>query len=168
MRKGREMDLFGLIKQDHDRYKQMLSQMQNEQQKSQQQTQMFEQFGQDISAHMAVEEEGLYEALKKQSQSKEHALEAYEEHHAAKMVFQELQEMPQTSERWMAKLKVFKEMVEHHIQEEESQVFEDARQYLKDTQLEEMADKWESEKQSMMKKTGTGKTVARGTSGGKK
>ncbi|MGE5293849.1 MAG: hemerythrin domain-containing protein, partial [Solirubrobacterales bacterium] len=59
---------------------------------------------------------------------KEIAFEAIEEHRAAKMVLSDLHEAAVDDPRWAARCKVLKELVEHHIEEEESDVFEAARQ----------------------------------------
>ena len=50
------------------------------------------------------------------------------------------------SEQWTAKLKVLKENVEHHVEEEESDMFKGAREVLSKEQLEELGTRMEAEK----------------------
>jgi hypothetical protein len=56
--------------------------------------------------------------------------EAYEEHHAADLLMGELKNTPIESETWLARLTVIRENLDHHIKEEEEQLFSKARQLL--------------------------------------
>jgi hemerythrin-like domain-containing protein len=49
-----------------------------------------------------------------------------EEQHVSEMVFKELEKTLKGEDQWGAKMSVFKELVEHHIQDEESKVFKSA------------------------------------------
>jgi len=91
---------------------------------------------QQLSTHELMEEKVLYPALKSHAEAKDIVLEGYQEHHVADLVMNELREMPPTDERWGAKLKVLKENIEHHIEEEEGEMFKTARSILSDEQLE--------------------------------
>jgi hemerythrin superfamily protein len=89
-----------------------------------------------LTTHEMMEEKVLYPALKSHSETKDIVLEGYQEHHVADLVMKELQEMPPSDERWGAKLKVLKENIEHHIEEEEGEMFKSARSVLSEEQLE--------------------------------
>jgi len=91
---------------------------------------------QELSTHELMEEQVLYPALKSHSETKDIVLEGYQEHHVADLVMKELQKMPPSDERWGAKLTVLKENIEHHIEEEEGDMFKTARSILSDEQLE--------------------------------
>jgi len=54
-------------------------------------------------------------------------------------------------ENWSAKLKVFKELVEHHIEEEEDEVFEAAESGLDKSLLNQMMETFEDDKQKIKK-----------------
>ena len=101
---------------------------------------------------MKGEEKHLYPALKDDKESKDVAMESLEEHHVAETVLNELDKLSKDAENWDAKLKVFKEIVEHHIQEEQDEVFEAAQDALDEKKLDEIMESFQKEKESVRKK----------------
>ena len=81
----------------------------------------------DLNAHELMEEKVLYPALQAHPQAREVVLEGFEEHHVADLIVNELREVATNDEAWGAKFKVLKESIEHHIQEEEGNMFRLAR-----------------------------------------
>jgi hypothetical protein len=69
----------------------------------------------------------LYPALQSHPQARDIVLEGFEEHHVADLIVNELHEVATDDEQWGAKFKVLKENIEHHIQEEEGEMFRAAR-----------------------------------------
>jgi hypothetical protein len=86
--------------------------------------------------HELVEEKVLYPALKPHREAREIVLEGYQEHHVADVLVGELERLAPDDERWGAKFKVLKENIEHHIEEEEGDMFKTARSVLGREQLE--------------------------------
>ena len=80
----------------------------------------------------------LYPALEPMRKTHDIVLEGYEEHHVADVVLEELAATDVTDERWLAKFKVLKESLEHHIEEEEGHMFRTARSVLGRDRLEEL------------------------------
>ena len=89
-----------------------------------------------LTRHERLEEKILYPALKPHAEARELVLEGYQEHHVADVVVRELHRLAKDDERWGAKLKVLKENLEHHIQEEETQMFPIARAVLDRAELD--------------------------------
>ena len=81
----------------------------------------------DLNAHELMEEKVLYPALQAHPQAREIVLEGFEEHHVADLIVNELREVATNDEAWGAKFKVLKESIEHHIEEEEGNMFRLAR-----------------------------------------
>ncbi len=54
--------------------------------------------------------------------------------------------MPVDTEQWAAKLKVLKENVEHHVEEEEGEMFQKAREVLSEEQINQLGAQMEEEK----------------------
>ena len=78
----------------------------------------------ELSVHTAIEEEIFYPAARKALKPRDgKVLEALEEHHVVKVLLNELQSLSPTSERYKAKVTVLKEMVQHHVEEEETDLF---------------------------------------------
>ena len=67
------------------------------------------------------------------------------------MVFKELEKTPKGEDQWGAKMSVFKELLEHHIQDEESKVFKSAEKALDHDEIQNIMEKFDQEKQKIKK-----------------
>ena len=93
-----------------------------------------------LDLHTRLEEHFFYPAFRAAAGSKraeEMVLEAYEEHHVVKLVLAELPRVNPDDERFEAKMTVLAELVEHHVEEEEKEMFKLA-QKLGKTELAEL------------------------------
>jgi Hemerythrin HHE cation binding domain len=83
----------------------------------------------NLSAHMQIEEDIFYPAVKALDTKKvlELVPEAYEEHHVVALVLQELPSVDPDDERFEAKMTVLAELIEHHVKEEEQEMFSSAQ-----------------------------------------
>ncbi len=93
-----------------------------------------------LDIHAEVEEKVLYPALEELKKTHEITMEAFEEHHVMKILLKELEAMPNDSEVWTAKLAVLKENTEHHVEEEETDMFVKARSALSQEQKDKLAE----------------------------
>jgi hemerythrin superfamily protein len=94
-----------------------------------------------LTAHMSIEEEIFYPAYKQAAERKkdQHLFyEALEEHRAAKKVLKDLRHADPASVAFGGKAKVLKELVEHHADEEEKEMFPIARDLMPKEQLSEL------------------------------
>ena len=101
----------------------------------------------ELVKHMVIEEEVFYPAFKKAAGKKEDEKlyhEAQEEHRAAKQVLTDLLKTDPSSVAFGGKAKVLKELVEHHADEEESEMFPRARQVFSKSDLEELKERMEA------------------------
>jgi len=108
---------------------------------------LFLELRKEIQPHMKAEEKAFYPALTKNKDSKENALEGFEEHHVTEVVLKELEKMGKAEERWLAKMKVFAELVDHHVEEEESKIFKDAQSVLDDEEMDKILEGFQKEKE---------------------
>ena len=83
----------------------------------------------DLTLHMQIEEKIFYPAVKELETKKaeEMVLEAYEEHAVVKLVLAELPKIDPEDERFEAKMTVLQELIEHHVEEEEDEMFKLAK-----------------------------------------
>jgi hemerythrin superfamily protein len=133
------MDALSLLKEDHDRFKKMLTEGEETTERATKtRTELFAKLKSELLVHERIEEEVLYPALKKHPKARELALEGYEEHHVVDTILAELEQTRPSDETWAAKFKVVKEHLEHHIEEEETQMFPKARSAFSEDDLEEM------------------------------
>ena len=73
-----------------------------------------------------------------------------------KVLLKELAGMPVETEEWAAKLKVLKENVEHHVEEEEGEMFKSAREVLGRERLTELGERMAAEKERQQKSAAAG------------
>ena len=76
-----------------------------------------------LQSHSRAEEEVVYRRLREKQPDEEKTLEAFEEHHVADILLQELASACPGGKSWAAKLRVLEELVRHHIKEEELHLF---------------------------------------------
>jgi hemerythrin-like domain-containing protein len=93
-----------------------------------------------LVAHETIEEEIFYPALKQHPKAKDIVLEGYEEHDVVDILMGELLTLPVDDETWGAKAKVMIENIEHHIGEEEDDMFVKARQVFSRSELSDLGD----------------------------
>ena len=89
----------------------------------------------ELAVHELLEEKILYPALAPHAETREIVLEGFQEHHVADLIAKELEHTATGAEEWGAKFKVLKENLEHHIQEEERDMFRAARVVLTGDEL---------------------------------
>jgi iron-sulfur cluster repair protein YtfE (RIC family) len=89
----------------------------------------------ELTTHELIEEKLLYPALKPHPEANDIVLEGYQEHHVADLILKELHEISPDDEEWGAKFKVLKENIEHHIEEEEGEMFPTARAVMSRDEL---------------------------------
>jgi hemerythrin-like domain-containing protein len=145
------MDAITLLKQDHDKVKKMLSELDETTERALKTREgLFTKLKEELQAHETIEEEIFYPALKGHPKAKELVLEGYEEHYVVDLVMGEIDETPFDDERWGAKLTVMKENVEHHIDEEESEMFKQARDVFDRRELDDLGSRMELRKLELM------------------
>ena len=81
-----------------------------------------------LEVHAALEEELVYPAVAEVIDDEELVKEAKEEHHVAKFLIKELRKMDAEDEGFSTKFKVLGELVGHHIEEEEGEMFPQAQE----------------------------------------
>jgi hemerythrin-like domain-containing protein len=123
-------DAFTLMKDDHDRFRRWFREYEGlEHDAYEAKAGLAETIFNLLNAHETMEEEIFYPAIRAHATEEgvESVLEGYEEHHVA-----EMKSLDVKDERHGAKFKVFVENVEHHIDEEEEELFPEARKALGD------------------------------------
>jgi hemerythrin-like domain-containing protein len=141
------MDVFTLLKNDHEKVSGIFSKLDETTERAEKtREELFTQLKQELDVHAHIEETIFYPALKQEAETREVTLEGFEEHHVIKTLLKELEGISVGSEQWTAKLKVLKENVEHHVGEEEGEMFTGARQVLSREQIEDLGTRMEAEK----------------------
>jgi hemerythrin-like domain-containing protein len=115
--------------------------------------QLFKEIMSMLIAHSEAEQQVLYKKMQKSDDEKARSFvfEGINEH---QIVEQQLQQMARTrnkaSEQWTAQLTVLKELVNHHVKEEESTGFSCARNEFNREELEKMSGQFQRQKEKLM------------------
>lgn len=155
------MNALELLKEDHQTVASLFEQAESTE-KEAQKKRLFEQIASALEAHTHIEETIFYPALQEQEELKDLVMEAFEEHKQVKTLIREMGNLTDGSEKFDAKLKVMKENVEHHVEDEENEMFPQVEQLFDESQLEELGQHMEEAKLKF------GKQRRTASSGGRK
>jgi hemerythrin superfamily protein len=156
---SKEQDAIGLLTADHAAVKKLFAQEEQlSKRDGENKIQLFNEINSALEVHATIEEEIFYPAVKKARSEhvKDEVREGYEEHKQIKTLLKEIASIRPTDEGYDMKIKVLKEDVEHHVKDEESEMFPDAKKFLGERRLVELGAELETRKQQL-KRRQTGK-----------
>ena len=141
------MNPFNLLKSDHEKVAGILSSIEETTERAAKgRDELFARLKDELDLHARIEEEIFYPALEDSEETRDVTLEAYEEHNLVKQLLAELESQPKDTEEWTAKFTVLKENVEHHVEEEEGEMFPKARKVLSEEEIETLGDRLQAAK----------------------
>jgi iron-sulfur cluster repair protein YtfE (RIC family) len=141
------MNALKLLKQDHDTVAQLLEKIdQTTERALKTREEFFARVKTELDVHAKIEETIFYPALENEEETRDITLEAFEEHRVVKQLLSELEKMAKDDEQWTAKFTVLKENVEHHVEEEEDEMFPKVRKVLSNADLETLGARLEEAK----------------------
>jgi len=136
------MNPFNLLKSDHEKVAGILESIdQTTERAAKGRDELFARLKEELDLHTKIEEEIFYPALEDSKETRDITLEAYEEHSLVKQLLSELEAAPKDTEEWTAKFTVLKENIEHHVEEEEGEMFPKARKALSEDEIETLGDR---------------------------
>jgi len=138
------MDAFELLKADHKKVNELFDQLEAAAGKAK--LNVFNQIKTELELHTHIEETIFYPALEKPEETHDLTLEAYEEHKMVKTLLAKLSGARTADDEWQAQAKVLRENVEHHVDEEENELFDKADDALSDEEIEALGQRMEAEK----------------------
>ena len=149
------MNAITLLKKDHETVLGLFKELRaTPKQSADQRTQLLERIAREIQVHSAIEEEIFYPAFKQVAGEGEKEVmyfEALEEHRAVSdLVLPDLLATDPGTDRFSGRAKVLKELVEHHVKEEESDMFPAAEQLLGADKLQTLGHAMSLRKQELM------------------
>jgi iron-sulfur cluster repair protein YtfE (RIC family) len=107
---------------------------------------IFDKIDTELEIHAHIEETVFYPAIEDHEELKDMVAEALEEHEEAKTLLGELEELGAESHEFGSKLQQLIEAVEHHVEEEEGEMFPKIREVFEEDELEQLGQDLESAK----------------------
>lgn len=139
------MDIYELIKNEHDKVLSIVEKLaQSTSRASKMRQEQWTKLKDNLLPHMHAEESFFYPFLMDDKKARPLALEALEEHHVARNELWEIDRTSTQDENWPVKVKVLQDLLEHHIEEEEGEVFDKARDIIGDDRDGEIAKRFKS------------------------
>lgn len=129
-------DIYAAIKADHDRHRTLLETLADTSGDSKERRAAWDEFYHDVKAHAAAEEETFYSKLITETWGQDHARHSVHEHQQLDDIMEELNEMDMSSSGWLTRFKTLRHEYEHHIEEEEDEVFPRARDVIDEEEIE--------------------------------
>lgn len=114
-----------MLKEDHRKVEDLFEQFENADTRSRQR--IADSTFAELDIHTKLEEDLIYPAIREGIGDDEMMDKAYEEHHVVAMLMKELRKMQPKKEAYAAKFKVLGEIVRHHVEEEEGEMFPQAQ-----------------------------------------
>lgn len=151
-------DVLSLLRRDHQTLRKLLGEIEASS-SADRQSSLLEQIETELKNHTQLEEEIFYPAFHDRARGKEDRqmyYEALEEHHAVDVILPEVKRADRGSDRFAARVKVLKEIVEHHADEEEKEMFPRARAIIEPAELRELGMKVAAKKKEQTRTTSGG------------
>lgn len=137
-------NIYDAIKADHDTHRDLMSSIAEA--KIQARGNLWKRFYEDVKSHAAAEEETFYSKLISKTWGQDAARHSVHEHQKLDDLMEELNVMQMSSDLWMKKFEELKHDYEHHMEEEENEVFARARETIDDGEIEGYGSRFEKRK----------------------
>lgn len=140
------MDIYDRLEEDHRLQEKLAKQIKDTSGDSEARRTLFAQLKQEAEAHANAEEQTFYAALIAIPNGQEEARHSVTEHEVMSKLIEELEELDMASGGWIHKFEKFKHKIEHHIKEEEKDVFPLAKKLIDDDTAKAMVEPFENRK----------------------
>lgn len=147
------MNIFKEIKSEHEDFRKVADKIDETTDRAEKtRNEQFAKLKRDIKTHHESEEVVLVPVLKDHKETKDYGLEIVEEHHVLDGLMDELTDLDVTDEKWGVKFGVFKEILEHHLEDEETKIADEAEKIIDKDKLKELGDEFEKEREIQKEK----------------
>jgi hemerythrin-like domain-containing protein len=144
------MDCLTLLKEQHDEAKQLFKQL--DKAEGARASKLWNELKTKLTIHEELEERHFYPDLRNSETTEELTLEAYQEHHVMDVLIEEISALEPTDEEFRPKMTVLQENTEHHIEEEEQELFPKVRKIWNLDKRKQVGDKMEASKEELTRK----------------
>ncbi len=118
------MNIYEALRQDHDEQRRLLDLLVKTEGDSEGRHELFLKAKEALERHAAAEERAFYTPLLNEDLTQEKARHSIAEHHEIDELLESLEATDRSSSGWLATARHLRERVEHHLDEEEREVFQ--------------------------------------------
>lgn len=143
------MTIFEALRESHDRQRTLLDLLIKTHGDSDGRDELFKRVRAELEHHAGAEERALYIPMMEHDMTQEKARHSVAEHHEIDELIETLQQTDYSSPSWLATARQLQEMVTHHLDEEEQEVFQLAGRVFDDATKQSLADTYQQEMQRL-------------------
>ncbi|MEW6128738.1 MAG: hemerythrin domain-containing protein [Acidobacteriota bacterium] len=144
------MNALELLTEDHEKVAELFSQLEDSESESAR-LNLFGKIKTELETHTHIEETLFYPMLEDYEELQDLITQAYEEHKQVKTLLREIEQLARGSVLLDAKLNVLQENVEHHVEEEEGELFPQVEDIIEEEELENLGNEMMTAKQEFQK-----------------
>ncbi len=141
------MNIFEALRKDHDEQRALLARLADTSGDTENRRNLFHQLKEALELHADAEERYFYVPLIDSDKTQEKARHGIAEHHEIDEFIEQLEQTEMDSPSWLKIAKDLKERVEHHLAEEEQEVFQMAGKVLTENQKTDLAKEYQDHMQ---------------------
>jgi hemerythrin superfamily protein len=155
----KQQDAIAILKADHKTVKELFKQVEDTSERAKAQLQKLgDQICAELTVHAEIEEKIFYPAIQERTkrghkEEKDEVYEAYEEHAAAKKVIEDIQATDASDESYKPKLTTLSELIDHHVKEEETEMFPHVKELFDEDELLELGQRLTEMKAQLQQQT---------------
>lgn len=140
--------IYERLEQDHQTIRSLMQKIaKTSEQDADTRRSLYAQLRSELIAHDRAETEVFYQALEDKNETQLKAYEGETEHDVLEFVLKELDETDPSDAHWTARFQVLHELTDHHLKEEEKEVFPKAKHVLSDSGAERMTEEFNRHKE---------------------
>ena len=122
--------IYETIKHDHEKHRKLLADLDRTSGASDARAELFRELKREVEAHAAAEEQTFYATLIAEPKGQPKARHSVHEHKTAADLLDELTDLDLANGGWLRKFRKLREELEHHMDEEESEIFKRAKKLI--------------------------------------
>ncbi len=142
--KQKAMKIYNAIKQDHNIQRDLCDKISNTSGDTEERRELWKKLKKELEVHAVAEERYFYSPLVDSDEMQEDARHGMAEHHEMDELIEEINNTDMSSPHWLATVKKLIEKVEHHLDDEEKDFFDKAKNLYSEDEAESLAKSYET------------------------
>lgn len=147
MAKKQAQDILSLLEADHEKAEQLFEDMEGA--SGSKAHNCFNQIYKELTLHAKAEELVFYPAMQEYEETKQYVEEAEAEHNSVKILLEQMKELNPGNDEFKTKLMYLQETMLHHIEEEESDLFDAVQSCMDEEMLQKLGQEFQSTKATL-------------------
>ena len=146
------LSIYNILKAEHDEVNLLLNTLEASPNIEGARKVLFNRLCNELRSHTIAEQEAVYNKVKEFNTASGMITEAEKEHQTVEKLLTELESTDMTSDAWLLKLAELKKNIEHHVREEESEIFDTMHEFFSDEEARDLGKEFQEVKNTELKR----------------